>query len=123
MYCSHCGRQMDPAARFCTGCGAVVQCAPYARAYYPGQLVRPRYPRMIAGVCAGFAEHYGWDLSLVRVITALTIVFTGVGLFAYLAAWIIIPEAPYSLPEPGYGSTGASAGNPGPAAGSTGQSV
>jgi phage shock protein PspC (stress-responsive transcriptional regulator) len=36
------------------------------------------------------------------------IVFTGVGLFAYLAAWIIIPEAPYALPEPTYppGSTG-----------------
>jgi phage shock protein C len=55
---------------------------------------------MIAGVCSGFALHYGWDLSLVRVVTALMIVLTGVGLFAYLAAWIIIPEAPYSLPGP-----------------------
>jgi phage shock protein PspC (stress-responsive transcriptional regulator) len=55
---------------------------------------------MIGGVCSGFALHYGWDLSLVRVITVLTIVFTGVGLFVYLAAWIIIPEAPYALPEP-----------------------
>jgi phage shock protein C len=55
---------------------------------------------MIAGVCSGFALHYGWDLSVVRVITALSIVFTGVGLFVYLAAWIIIPEAPYVLPEP-----------------------
>lgn len=72
----------------------------YGRAPFPGQLTRPRYPRMIAGVCAGFALHYGWDLSLVRVVTALAIVLTGVGLFAYLAAWIIIPEAPYALPEP-----------------------
>jgi phage shock protein C len=51
-----------------------------------------------AGVCAGFALHYGWDLNLVRIITALVIVLTGVGIIAYLAAWVIIPEAPYSLP-------------------------
>jgi phage shock protein C len=53
---------------------------------------------MIAGVCSGFALHYGWDLNLVRVITALFIVLTGVGALAYIAAWIIIPEAPYALP-------------------------
>jgi phage shock protein C len=62
------------------------------------QLTRPRHNRMIAGVCAGFALHYGWDLNLVRVLTALMIVLTGVGAIAYIAAWVIIPEAPYALP-------------------------
>jgi phage shock protein C len=67
---------------------------------YPSttQLTRPRHNRMIAGVCAGFALHYGWDLNLVRVLTALMIVLTGVGAIAYIAAWVIIPEAPYALP-------------------------
>jgi phage shock protein C len=67
---------------------------------YPNttQLTRPRHNRMIAGVCAGFALHYGWDLNLVRVLTALMIVLTGVGAIAYIAAWVIIPEAPYVLP-------------------------
>jgi phage shock protein C len=107
MYCTYCGKPLDPTARFCTACGsayqyagAVYQCPPNARAPFPGQLTRPRYPRMIGGVCSGFALHYGWDLSVVRVVTALSIFFTGVGLFVYLAAWIIIPEAPYALPEP-----------------------
>ncbi|HEX9198524.1 MAG TPA: PspC domain-containing protein [Acidobacteriaceae bacterium] len=100
---------MDPSARFCSACGAVSQPVVVGRAPFPGQLTRPRYPRMIGGVCAGFALHYGWDLSLVRVVCALLIVLTGVGLFAYLAAWIIIPEAPYTLPErTNAGSTGAS---------------
>jgi phage shock protein C len=124
MYCTHCGKPLDTAARFCTSCGAAAQAAPYVRAAYPGapypgQLTRPRYPRMIAGVCSGFALHYGWDLSLVRVITALAIVFTGVGLFVYLAAWIIIPEAPYALPEP----LPVSPGNGAPSPGVTGTTV
>jgi phage shock protein C len=102
MYCTHCGKEIDSAARFCPACGAVAQPVVMGRAPYPGQLVRPRYPRMIGGVCSGFALHYGWDLSLVRVVTALMIVCTGVGLIAYIAAWIIIPEAPYELPSPIY---------------------
>jgi phage shock protein C len=112
MYCIQCGKPMDDSARFCTACGAAVQPAVYARMPYPGQLTRPRHPRMIAGVCAAFALHYGWDLSLVRVLTVLGVLFTGVGLFVYLAAWIIIPEAPYLLPE-GTGSANMPGGSPG----------
>lgn len=63
----------------------------------PRQLVRLRSPRMIAGVCSGLAQHYGWDLNLVRIFVALISLFYGIGVLAYLAAWIIIPEAPYSL--------------------------
>lgn len=100
MFCSHCGKPIESSSRFCPACGATVNSAPFtANAYQPTpRLTRPRHPRMIAGVCAGFALHYGWDLNLVRVITALFIVLTGVGALAYIAAWVIIPEAPYALP-------------------------
>jgi phage shock protein C len=107
MFCTHCGKQMEPAAYFCPACGAPSQPVMYGRAPIAGQLTRPRHPRMIAGVCAGFAQHYGWDLGLTRVVCALMILLTGVGLFAYLAAWIIIPDAPYTLPSPGVGNPGA----------------
>jgi phage shock protein C len=101
MFCSHCGKPIESSSRFCSACGAAVNAAPFtANAYQPTpRLTRPRSPRMIAGVCSGFALHYGWDLNLVRVITALFIIFTtGIGALAYLAAWVIIPEAPYALP-------------------------
>jgi phage shock protein C len=101
MFCSHCGKQIESSSRFCPACGATIASAtPFTTdAYRPAaQLTRPRAPRMIAGVCSGFALHYGWDLNLVRVITALFIVLTGVGALAYIAAWVIIPEAPYALP-------------------------
>jgi len=108
MYCSHCGKPLDETARFCSACGAATQ--PFA--YQPppvtalrGQLTRPRYNRIVAGLCAGLAQHYGWDFSLVRVICALLIVFTGVGLIAYLIAWIVVPEEPYILPENTSGTT------------------
>jgi phage shock protein PspC (stress-responsive transcriptional regulator) len=93
---------LDPSSRFCPFCGATVNAGgSFAGegAYRPAaQLTRPRQNRIVAGVCAGFALHYGWDLNLVRVITALIIVLTGVGAIAYIAAWVIIPESPYGLP-------------------------
>lgn len=109
MYCSHCGKPLDATARFCPACGNAAQ--PFAYQPVPpatalrGQLTRPRHNRLIAGICAGLALHYGWDLSLVRVVCALLIVFTGVGLIVYLIAWIVIPEEPYILPESTTGTT------------------
>jgi phage shock protein C len=100
MYCSHCGKQMDSSARFCSACGAVSQPVMYGHAPFRGQLTRLRYPRVIAGVCSGFAVHYGWDLSLVRIVAVLALLCSaGTAALLYFAAWIIIPEAPYALPE------------------------
>ncbi len=57
------------------------------------RLVRSRKGRMIAGICAGVAEYFGWDVTLVRVIVAVIAVMTGgAGLLAYLVAWALIPE-------------------------------
>lgn len=48
---------------------------------------------MVAGICAGVAEYFGWDVTLVRVIVAvLTVITGGAGVLAYLVAWAIIPE-------------------------------
>jgi phage shock protein PspC (stress-responsive transcriptional regulator) len=56
-------------------------------------LVRSRKGRMVAGICAGLAEYFGWDVTLVRVLVAVGCVITGgTGVLAYLVAWAIIPE-------------------------------
>jgi phage shock protein C len=56
-------------------------------------LMRPRDGRMLAGVCAGVADYFGLDVTLVRVIWAVVSVITGgAGVLAYLVAWILIPE-------------------------------
>jgi len=48
---------------------------------------------LVAGVCAGAADYFGIDVTLVRVIVAVISVITGgAGVLAYLVAWAIIPE-------------------------------
>ena len=55
-------------------------------------LARSRKGRMVAGVCAGVADYFGIDVTLVRVVVAVVSVITGgAGVLAYLAAWLIIP--------------------------------
>ena len=116
MYCPKCGKATDANVRFCSNCGAQIgsgfipEGAPYAVGAYPQtKLVRPRFPRMIAGVCAAFALQYGWDLTLVRVLTAVLAVLTSGGFgLAYLVAWVLIPEAPYALPPQSVTATGYS---------------
>ncbi len=56
-------------------------------------LMRSRDGRMLAGVCAGVADYFGLDVTLVRLIWAVVSVITGgAGVLAYLVAWIIIPD-------------------------------
>jgi phage shock protein C len=107
MFCSSCGNQLESAARFCPMCGTERSASsippvtnPFMGGFHGnGQLVRPRSPRLIAGVCAGFAEHYGWDLNLVRLAAVVVTLLTGVTVIAYVVAWIIIPEGQFALPS------------------------
>jgi phage shock protein C len=72
--------------------------APYAPVQ--GTLVRPQEGRMIAGVCAGFARRYGWDVVVVRLVLTVVVVFgCGTPLLAYLIAWIVMPNERYVLPQ------------------------
>ncbi|GAC1431985.1 MAG: hypothetical protein NVSMB62_28880 [Acidobacteriaceae bacterium] len=99
MYCSHCGKPLEPGTRFCAACGTAAQVY-VGSTPMPRPLIRPREGRFIAGICAGFANAYGWDITLVRVLTvALLLVSAGTVALAYFALWIIIPEAPYALPQ------------------------
>ena len=57
----------------------------------PGQLRRSGDDRMLAGVAGGLARYLGADVTLVRVIIAALVLFTGAGAALYLAAWLLIP--------------------------------
>jgi phage shock protein C len=57
------------------------------------RLTRNPDDKMIGGVCAGVADYFGIDVTLVRVLTVLGAVF-GLGslLVAYVVAWILVPQ-------------------------------
>ncbi len=108
MNCTQCQKEIADGSNFCYFCGA--SAAPAAPPHStsapsgePRRLVRSVTDRKLGGVCAGLADYLGMDVSLVRVLAVLSVVFYGIGLMAYLVAWIVIPEAepvPGTSPSP-----------------------
>ena len=47
---------------------------------------------MIAGICAGIANYFRIDPTIVRVLYVLMVLFVGFGILLYLILWIIIPK-------------------------------
>lgn len=58
----------------------------------PKRLYRSKDNKIIAGVCGGIAEYFNIDPVIVRLIWVLLLFGYGFGIFAYLVAWIIIPQ-------------------------------
>ncbi len=50
--------------------------------------------KKLCGVCAGIAEYFGLDPAVVRLVYALLVLFTGIGILPYIIAAIIMDEAP-----------------------------
>ena len=74
--------------------GALVPCTPRLYTVRMSQaLVRPRSSRVIAGVCAAIANRFGWNVTIVRVLTVLAIFLFGAAIPVYIVLWIIIPQA------------------------------
>ena len=46
----------------------------------------------LGGVCSGLGHYFGIDPIIVRLIWLMTVLAFGVGVIAYIVAWIIIPE-------------------------------
>jgi phage shock protein C len=55
------------------------------------RMTRSRDHKIIAGVCGGIADHYGWSIGLVRFLFVL-FAFFGVGEIAYIVLWIVMPK-------------------------------
>ncbi len=48
--------------------------------------------RMLAGVCGGFADYFGWDVSLIRIAFVAMTFAGGIGALLYLFFWFIFPN-------------------------------
>jgi phage shock protein PspC (stress-responsive transcriptional regulator) len=57
-------------------------------------LYRPRDGRMLGGVCAGIADYFGIDRTLVRVLAVASFLIPGPQFLAYILLWVLVPNEP-----------------------------
>ena len=85
-------------SRFCYNCGAK-----QVEAYAPGsaqaagcrrKLMRSSTDKKLGGVCAGVADYFDLDPTIIRVVWLLLVLCGGTGLVFYLVLWLILPLAP-----------------------------
>lgn len=98
MVCTSCQKEIAANSKFCYYCGARQQAAdtlPPAAAPPRRRLVRSVTDKKIAGVCAGIAEYFDLDPTVVRIVWLLLFLLGGTGGLAYIICWIVLPQAPY----------------------------
>ena len=82
----------------------------------PKRLERSKSNRVLGGVCAGVANYLNMDPTLVRVLTVVISLFTGVPVILYIIALFVVPEEGSQPASPTYppvgGPQGQAAGYP-----------
>lgn len=63
------------------------------------RLYRSLEDNKLGGVCGGLGEYFGIDSTFIRIIAVLMIFADGIGILAYIIAWIIMPKRPFDLVE------------------------
>jgi phage shock protein C len=96
MLCPNCQKEIADGSKFCYNCGANLtgSATPSPTVSAPKRLMRSSTDKKIGGVCAGLANYFDLDPTIVRVIWFLAVFFAGAGLLVYVILWIVLPLAP-----------------------------
>ncbi len=62
-----------------------------------GRILTKGMDKRIFGVCSGYADYFGFDVTVVRFIFALLVLFVGGGFWLYLISLLFMPS--YHVPE------------------------
>ena len=65
----------------------------------PNHFYQIRKNRLVAGVVAGLADKFGWNLTLARVLAIILMVSTQFGIFLYLVLALLLPYKEDIYPE------------------------
>lgn len=63
----------------------------------PRRLYRDKDKRMICGVCAGIADYFSADVTVVRILTAIGFLLFPATFFAYVVLCFLVPVKPGKL--------------------------
>lgn len=58
------------------------------------RLYKSSTDKKLDGVCAGIAEYFGIDPTLIRLLWVFATLFVGCGIIAYIIAAVVIPRNP-----------------------------
>jgi len=98
MTCVNCQKDIAVGSRFCYNCGAKQpETPPPGLSPATGgkkKLMRSSTDKKIAGVCAGLADYFDLDPTIVRVVWLLAVLCARTGLLLYAILWIVLPLAP-----------------------------
>ena len=98
MTCVNCQKDIAVGSRFCYNCVAKQpETPPPGLSPATGgkkKLMRSSTDKKIAGVCAGLADYFDLDPTIVRVVWLLAVLCAGTGLLLYAILWIVLPLAP-----------------------------
>ena len=104
MICNSCQRNIADGSKFCYNCGAqqVMSGAPDVASVSggPKKLMRSSTNKKLGGVCAGLADYFDMDPTLVRVLWLLVVLCGGTGILLYVILWIVLPLAPLQVAVP-----------------------
>lgn len=62
------------------------------------KLHRDEHRKVVGGVCAGLAEYFDIDVSIVRLVFLLSLLLKGGGGLIYIVLWIVLPKRGYLPP-------------------------
>ena len=65
----------------------------------PNHFYKIRKNRLVAGVVAGLADKFGWNLTLARVLAIILMVSTQFGILLYLVLALLLPHKEDIYPE------------------------
>jgi len=49
--------------------------------------------KVLGGVCSGIAKYFGFDVTIVRLVAAASVLLAGGGAIIYIALWLFTPDA------------------------------
>jgi phage shock protein C len=64
------------------------------------RLYKDEHHKMIGGVCAGLAEYFNIDVTIIRVLFFATLILKGGGLVVYIILWVCLPKKNYIFTDP-----------------------
>ena len=76
----------------------------YAAAFYAADLgqkvILIEKDKKLGGVCAGLAEYFDMDPTMVRILWLLVVLCGGTGILLYIILWLVLPLAPPQVAAP-----------------------